>query len=170
LDAIVAAMAKMLGRCRGRGTGPRSGSSAGSVSVAAVRVTGGGEDGASRGAAKSGGLVAFGLGQAMPRSDELGPLDATLSLARGVCLSSEAGAVPVGLVPVAASPVAAGPGIAGEGVCIDAACGEESAEPVAPIGEGFVSGSEAALRGPLLISPVGFTSLAVASSPRGDVD
>src|SRR5262249_3027752 len=66
----------MPGRCRGKGIGPRMGSS--------VRAGGGGDGDTSRGAANSGGLVVFGLGQAIPRSEEVGaPTEAALSFDRG---------------------------------------------------------------------------------------
>ncbi|MGB5181409.1 MAG: hypothetical protein WBO12_04365, partial [Xanthobacteraceae bacterium] len=112
-----AATAKIPGRCRGKGTGPRIGSSGGRTSAAAVRAGGGG--GGSRVAAKSGGPVVFGLGHAIPRSEELGALvEAALSVDRGTGL----GAVPTDAVAglaVDASlvAVAAGAAIAGEGVC-----------------------------------------------------
>ena len=98
-------MAKMPGRCRGKGIGPRIGSPAGRTSAAAVRAGAGG--GGSRGAAKSGGLVVFGLGQARPRSEEFGaPVGATLSFDRGArgSLGADGAGAAVEL-PVDMSPV-----------------------------------------------------------------
>jgi hypothetical protein len=75
------ARAKMPGRCRGIGTGPRIGSLSGRTSNAATRAGGAAGDGR-RDAAKSGGLSEFGFGQAIPRSAEA-PLGAALSADRG---------------------------------------------------------------------------------------
>lgn len=62
------AIAKLPGRCRGSGTRPRTGSSVGTTSTAAIRA-GGGEggagDGLRRDEVKLGGLAEFGLGQAI---------------------------------------------------------------------------------------------------------
>ena len=99
--AAAAATAKMPGRCRGKGIGPRMGSSAGRASAAAVRAGGRGDGDTSRGAANSGGLVVFGLGQAIPRSEEVGaPTEAALSFDRGARGSLGAGGAG-GALPVA---------------------------------------------------------------------
>src|SRR5689334_6327834 len=156
LAAMVAATETTLGRWRGKGTGPRSGSPAGRISVVVVRIGSGGA-GASRGAVKSGGLVAFGLGQAIPRSAEA---EAVLSFARGACGSRGTEAV------VAAAVIAESlAGAAGEGASVGVACSEAAAGT--EFGE-FELGSAARLRVPFLVSPVGFGA-SLAPSARGDV-
>src|SRR5215472_911232 len=98
-------MAKMAGRCRGKGIGPRIGSSVGRTSAVAAR-TGGtlAEGGGSRCAPNSGGFVAFGFGHAIPRSEELtAPVEAGLSVDRGRGLAvsgmAAAPALPVDVSP-----------------------------------------------------------------------
>ena len=83
------------------------GSSAGRTSAAAVRAGSGGGDGdTSRGAVNSGGLVVFGLGQAIPRSEEVGaPTEAALSFDRGAKGSLGAGGAGGALPVVDMSPV-----------------------------------------------------------------
>ena len=138
---MVAATAKP-GRCRGIGTGPRSGSCGGRTSAPAVLVAGalaGAAEGGSRDAVKSGGFVVFGLGHAIPRSEEVGALEAALSVGRGGSLAGvrTAGAeLPVDLSPV----VLALPVIAGEGLTSgsEARLGEPFLNPGAGAGPSIV--------------------------------
>jgi hypothetical protein len=146
---LLAIMARMLGRCRGSGIGPRIGSSAGRTSAAAMR--GGGGGGGSRDAPKSGALVAFGLGQAIPRSEELGALvEAALSADRGNCGTlGAAGMAAVVELPADTSPVVVA--VIAEGA---------PDEPLAAVDERLASGSDVFLSstagpGP---SPVGSAS------------
>jgi len=142
VPAPVAAIAKMLGRCRGKGTGPLRGSPAGRTSAVAVRGGGGAGD-ASRAAPKSGGLVAFGLGQAIPRSEELRAVDKA-ALSFGACGSASAG---LGSEAAAASPVAAVADEAdtGEGACSGGAAADGL----------LVTPGAAELPAPCFISPAG---------------
>jgi len=78
-------------------------------------------EGGSRGAPKSGGLVAFGLGQARPRSGEPAPVEAVLSSDRGASgsLGADGAGAAAELPVVDISPVAVAVAvIADEGACI----------------------------------------------------
>jgi hypothetical protein len=175
LAGMVAATAKMPGRCRGNGTRPRIGSSAGVISAEARRAAGGGEGteagGGSRAAVKSGGLAVFGLGQARPRSAELGaPPGAALSVDRGAAETRVSEAV-------AAAALEPSPGAAAAGVATTEAtedvvsAGRASTEAadglVAAADEGDASGSAARLTVAFWISAGEFDASRAAVASLG---
>lgn len=142
------AMAKMAGRCRGKGIGPRIGSSAESASAAAMRGDGGAGGGGSRDAPKSGGLVVFGLGHGIPRSEEpTAPVEVRLSVDRGASRGAGGTAAALALpVDVSAVVLAADVTIAGEGACSAGSCSEAALDGLfAVAGDGRVSTGAAGL-------------------------
>lgn len=152
------------------GTGPRIGSAAGRTSAAVGRAGGGGGGGdESRGAAKSGGLVALGLGHAMPEG--LGALvEAVLSVDRSPWsriwdgLGNEATGAAAWLA-VDASSVAVAAGIAGVDAGIGAAWSEAGLFEAS--GAGLASGNEAKCGASNLLSAGAFdASLAAADATR----